>query len=183
MCAHRVVTERHNEYATKEDICELFTEDVNSLNLLCFLLTADHEQAEQCFVASLDDCIDGIVVCHNWVRSWARRVIVLNAIRMITPLANATDQMPSTIHLAEGSNRQRRFTHNTSFARVVALEDFERFVYVLSILERCSEQDCSGLLGASRKDVREARLRALQNIADSRASTTKLRPASINPTT
>jgi hypothetical protein len=50
--------------------------------------------------------------------------------------------------------------------RVLGLEEFERFVFVLSVLERYSDQDCSLLLGCSRQDVREARIGALQHVAE-----------------
>jgi len=53
-----------------------------------------------------------------------------------------------------------------AIATVLALEDFERFVFVLSVLERYSDQDCSILLSCSREDVRAARIRALQQISE-----------------
>jgi hypothetical protein len=37
----------------------------------------------------------------------------------------------------------------------------------MSVLERYSDQDCTVLLGHSRQDVREARMRALQHVAES----------------
>jgi len=40
---------------------------------------------------------------------------------------------------------------------LVALADFERFVFVMSVLEGYSDQDCSVLLGCSEQDVRETR--------------------------
>jgi DNA-directed RNA polymerase specialized sigma24 family protein len=47
------------------------------------------------------------------------------------------------------------------------LADFDRFVFVMSILEHYSEHDCALLLGCSAKDVREGRTRALKELADS----------------
>jgi hypothetical protein len=49
-------------------------------------------------------------------------------------------------------------------AAVLQLEPFERFVYVMSVLERYSDLDCSALLGCARRDVIAARIRALQQI-------------------
>ena len=57
--AHRIAENNKSEYATNEDFCKLFTEDVKGLYLLSFLLTVDHEKAEQCFVAGLDGCVNG----------------------------------------------------------------------------------------------------------------------------
>ena len=57
---HRIAESRTNQYATSEDFRQLFTEDSRGLYLLSFLLTANHEMAERCFVASLDECLNGI---------------------------------------------------------------------------------------------------------------------------
>jgi hypothetical protein len=47
-----------SEDTTSDDFRKLFTED-NNLYLLSFLLTANCEEAERCFVAGLADCVDG----------------------------------------------------------------------------------------------------------------------------
>jgi hypothetical protein len=49
-------------------------------------------------------------------------------------------------------------------AAILELRPFERFVYVMSVLERYSDQDCSVLLGCARRDVVAARSRALQQV-------------------
>ncbi|MGP8258835.1 MAG: sigma factor-like helix-turn-helix DNA-binding protein [Acidobacteriaceae bacterium] len=46
---------------------------------------------------------------------------------------------------------------------ILALPDFERFVYVLSVLEGCTNQECATLLGVSPQQIEETRLRALQH--------------------
>jgi hypothetical protein len=51
------------------------------------------------------------------------------------------------------------------FARIVALNSFERFVFVMSILEKYSAQECSLLLGCSRRDVIDARTVAIRHLA------------------
>ena len=48
---------------------------------------------------------------------------------------------------------------------VLGLQPFERFVYVMTVLEGYSDQDCSLLLGCARRDVLAARSRALQQTA------------------
>jgi len=58
---------------------------MNGLYLLSLLLTADREKAEQCFVSGLEDAVDGNPVFKEWARSWARRVIIQNAVRVINP--------------------------------------------------------------------------------------------------
>jgi DNA-directed RNA polymerase specialized sigma24 family protein len=49
-------------------------------------------------------------------------------------------------------------------AAVARLEPFERFVYVMTVLERYSDHECSILLGCARRDVLAARTRALQQL-------------------
>jgi hypothetical protein len=49
-------------------------------------------------------------------------------------------------------------------AAILELRPFERFVYVISVLERYSDQDCSVLLECARRDVVAARIRAFQQL-------------------
>src|SRR5882724_89709 len=72
-------------YATSDDFRRVFDEDMNSLYLLSYLLTADRDKAEQCFVSGLEDAVEGNPVFKEWARSWARRVIIINAVRTINP--------------------------------------------------------------------------------------------------
>ena len=53
-----------------------------------------------------------------------------------------------------------------TFAEILALGAFERFVYVMSILEGQSEQDCAVLLRCSRRDVMIARVLALTRLSN-----------------
>ena len=48
------------------------------------------------------------------------------------------------------------------------LGDFERFVFVLCILERYREHECALLLGCSDSEVREARTQAMDELANFR---------------
>src|ERR1700757_1122329 len=76
---------RGGEYATTDDFRRIFDEDMNSLYLLAFLLTADHGRAEQCFVSGLEDAVGGNPVFKGWAHSWARRATIRNAVRLIKP--------------------------------------------------------------------------------------------------
>src|SRR5438128_3293058 len=64
-----------DEHATSEDFRKLFTEDMTGLYLLSLLLTANHEKAEQCFVAGVEDTVKGNPVFKEWAHSWAKRTI------------------------------------------------------------------------------------------------------------
>ena len=43
------------DYASHEDFCRIFHTDMSQLYLLAFLLTANHQEAEQCFVRTLEE--------------------------------------------------------------------------------------------------------------------------------
>jgi hypothetical protein len=135
------------------------------MHSLSFLLTGDLTKAEECFVSGLEDCVEGSYVFRDWARSWARRTIIQNAIRMVVPRKehSAITAVPSEpVDCRFGRTAEAGAT----IAGILRLEDFERFVFVISVLEKYADQDCSLLLGCSRQDVREARMRAIQHVAE-----------------
>src|SRR6266852_9979915 len=76
---------RSSQFATSDDFQKIFHEDMSGLYLLSFLLTADRQKAEQCFVSGLEDAVQGNPVFKEWARSWARRQIIQSAVRVIKP--------------------------------------------------------------------------------------------------
>jgi len=155
-----------DEYATSEDFRKLFTEDMTGLYLLSLLLTANHEKAEQCFVAGVEDSVEGNPVFKEWARSWAKRTIINNAIKIMAPHPNRVSGTFAGMPPEAGGGLQRTQDHQATIASVLALEDFDRFVFVMSVLEQYPDKEGSDLLGCSEQDVREARMRALQQIAE-----------------
>jgi len=147
------------QYATSADFHRIFNEEMEGLYLLSFLLTADHKKAEQCFVSGIEDSIKGNPVFKEWARSWARRVIIRNAIRVINPLL----MEKNTTSTPDGGGKPQT-AEPAEIAAVLALEPFARFVYVMSVLERYSDYDCSLLLGCARLGVIAARIRAVQQL-------------------
>ncbi len=160
----KVRNRRPSPYATRSEFYRIFETDMNSLYLLSFLLTGDHTMAEQCFVGGLHIAQEGNQVFKEWAESWARRAILQNAIRMIRPrnIADSADQTtdPGSIHSATAL----AMTEQPEIAGIVALPPFERFVFVMSVLERYSDQQCSLLLGCTRGDAAAARTRALERM-------------------
>ena len=154
-------------YTSSDDFCRVFDEDMSSLYLLSYLLTADHDKAEQCFVSGLEDVVDGSPVFREWARSWARRVIIINAVRAISPQPMESGRSSTASVSAKG---KMSVGDQAEIAAVLALEPFERFVYVVTVLERFSDQDCSILLGCARRDVVAARTRAFEQIGGAMAS-------------
>jgi len=153
-----------DDYATSDDFRELFTEDMTALHLLAYLLTGDQEKAEQCFVTGLEDGVDNNSVFKEWARSWAQRTIVQSAIRMMAPRPGHAAWAGASPD--PDAKLQSTPARHAAIASVLALGDFERFVFVLSVLERYSDQDCSILLSCSREEVRTARVRAILQISE-----------------
>jgi hypothetical protein len=156
----QISDERTTNYATATEFYAIFTEEMRSLYLLAFLLTADNDKAEQCFISGLGDCVETIGVFIERPSSWARHTIFTHAIRMVMPVPEDSDNV-SSIELDEAAISG----DSDVFAAIVALSPFERFVYVMSILEGQSDEDCSRLLGCLRRDVILARELALRRLA------------------
>jgi hypothetical protein len=146
-------------YASSGDFCRIFYEETDVLYRLSFLLTSDCDKAEQCFVSGLEDSLKGSHVFKEWARSWARRAIIQNAVRDINPRP-----MENNIPSSFNSSGRALVAEQAEIAAILDLAPFERFVYVMSVLERYSDQDCSVLLGCVRRDVVAARIRALRQI-------------------
>jgi len=155
-------------YASSDDFRRVFDEDMSGLYLLSFLLTADHEKAERCFVSGVEDAVAGNPVFKEWARSWARRVIIVNAVTAIDPRSIGENVRSSSAPVS--GNGRTPLVEQVEIATVLALEPFERFVYVMTVLERYSDQDCSLLLGCARRSVVAARTRAFEQIASAMAS-------------
>jgi DNA-directed RNA polymerase specialized sigma24 family protein len=151
-------------YATRADFCRVFEEEMNSLYLLSFLLTADHKKARQCFVSGLENATEGPPVFRDWANSWARRTIIQGAIRLL----NLRPADENSAHPIARSFDDATFpTNQPQITAILALPSFDRFVFVMSVLERYSNQECSLLLGCARQDVIAAQTRALQQIGNS----------------
>ena len=155
-------------YATCADFCRIFAEDMKNLYLLALVLTADPEKAERCFVSGLDDCIAGNQVFRDWARSWARRMVIKNAIRMIAPGRERVSQIqhPAATKTAQASNGSRAQRVPVEVFSILELSALERFGFVMSVLERYSDLDCALLLGCTRESFIRARLQALEKISD-----------------
>jgi DNA-directed RNA polymerase specialized sigma24 family protein len=148
---------RQMDYATPADFCQLFDNRIDDLYTLSLLLTADRHQAEQCFVSGLDHCLQGNPVFREWAHSWAKRMVIKNAIRMIKPLPN---QPETASGMAEPISETP-----TAATAITTLPPLDRFAYVMSVLEKYSDRECSLLLDCTVEKVVDARMRALQRLA------------------
>jgi hypothetical protein len=73
------------KYTTHDTARRAPVEDRTRLYLLSFLLTADRAKAEQCSVAGLDLSADDNAAYRDWAHSWARRIVIHNALRLVGP--------------------------------------------------------------------------------------------------
>ena len=164
---------RSNEYATSSDFCHIFVEQTNSLYLLSLLLTADPQKAEQCYLLGFDDAVSNNSVFKGRAHLWARRSIILRAIQLLGPRPNDETELNETglSQLIEELPEEVR--EYPSFARVVRLNSFGRFVFIMSMLERYSVQECALLLGCFRRDVIDARTAAIRHLASLAIATEK----------
>jgi hypothetical protein len=141
-------------YASRDDYCRIFQEDMHSLYLLSFMLTANHEEAEQCYLDSIEYAINGNPVFKEWARSWCKRSVVQSAIRLVFS------------ECARGEIRDVWPDSSVSSAinNVIQLGELERFAFVLSVLARYSDRECAILLNRTVQDIVDARLLALRTI-------------------
>jgi hypothetical protein len=154
--------EKQSPYATRSDFCHIFEEKMNSLYLLSFLLTADHSKAKRCFVAGLDSAADSPPVFRDWANSWARRAIIQSAIRL-AGFGSAAEN--GTWHVVPSDVREGTLpTEQPQIIAILELPALERFVFVLSVLEGYSIQECSLLLGCTRREAIAAQIRAFEQI-------------------
>jgi DNA-directed RNA polymerase specialized sigma24 family protein len=177
------LTQRTSLYATDSDFCRIFRDDMSSLYMLSYVLTADHDLAEKCFVSGLDDCSTGNRVFKEWARSWARRVVIKDAIRMIAPGNAATEQVPATgtTNGAEFLHQMKRPELAFELKALIELPPFERFAFVMSFCEGYADRDCALLLGCTRDRLVTARTRALEQIKDSVLAKGRLLEGSLLP--
>lgn len=156
-----LASERTTEYATCRDFQQIFNEDMAGLHRLAFLLTADQAKAEQCFVAGLEESIRGNPVFRQWARAWSKRAIIQNAIKTIAPAPPRSAQEETAVCASSKEGGPENSKTN-----VVEWSPFERFVFVMAVLEGYSLRECAALLGCPVQDVMAAKSVALQRLAE-----------------
>lgn len=74
-----------NNYPTAHAVNRAPAEDRTRVYTLSLLLTADRAKAEQCTTAGLQMSEEDKAAIRDWKHSWARRVVINNALRLIWP--------------------------------------------------------------------------------------------------
>lgn len=155
-----------NQYATAEELCSVFTENLSGLYQLSFLLTGNDELAERCFVTGFEESIQANQVFKEWAYCWAKRSIIQNAIHAIHPHPSGQNSMPVSSAFTKQASGPAGPSKPFEIDNVLALAAFERFVFVLTVLEKYTDQDCAHLLSYPIQEIRKARFRAFEQIAD-----------------
>jgi hypothetical protein len=83
-------------------------------------------------------------------------MIILNAVRVMNPrpMEGTGGSNPALLNTLSAEQQP--------FAAILELDAFDRFVYVMSVLERYSDHHCALFLGCAKHDVVTARSCALQ---------------------
>jgi DNA-directed RNA polymerase specialized sigma24 family protein len=146
-------------YATRADFCQAFEIEMSQLYLLAFLLTANHQEAEQCFVRTLEKPPHDKSVFRGWVRSWIRRSLIKIAIHSIFRASRA-----KPTQYDQWWKEQSETGVAATINAIAQLVPFDRFVFVMSILEGYSTKDCSLLLDCAAEKVIKAKMRGLNEL-------------------
>ena len=147
-------------YAPGTDSWNAVANEMHNLYLLSLLLTADPHEAQRCFFGGIGESESEIDVFMSWAQARARRTIVEHAIGVVAPIPEHAYDFSSDLLTLSAAKMK-----NNIFDAILGLNAFERFVYIMSVVEQQSDEDCSTLLGCSQKDVMIARSVALAQLA------------------
>ena len=149
------------EYAGRKDFVSLFERERVSLQRLALLLTLNPQSARRCLIGAFRDCIASSSVSKEWVPSWTRRMVIRNAISLVMSpggqsFVNTNDDADNGLIAFSPDDSLGAIAGSAS---ILDLPEFDRFVFVICVLERYSMHDCALLLGRSPRDISEARQR------------------------
>jgi len=156
----RLKDEAGNDYATHSDFCGIFREHMVRLYLLAFILTGNERSAEKCFLDAFESCAQERLVFRDRALYWSRRSIIKTAVRLASPVPPHASGLDLV-----GKHTVFDLDQEISLNCVHKLPPGERFVFVMSVLERYSIRECAILLGCSDTDIVAARIRALRQIS------------------
>jgi len=91
------------------------------------------------------------------VRFHIKRTLIKNAIAILSPPSAVGNEKRDS-----WSGGRHKALGDYQIDALTRLPPLERFVFVMSVLERYSDGECSLLLGCSTRNVAKARMRALR---------------------
>ena len=145
-------------YATCADFVAVFDSEKERFYLLAFLLTTNHQLAEDCLSRVLSGLHKDKTVFKPHVGTWIRSRIIKDVLRN-----RFGRPFPA------GQNRDSWFAGTEAREHIDAVAKMgplERFVFVLSFLEGYSLKDCGLLMNCNQQMIVEARTRALKILGE-----------------
>jgi hypothetical protein len=159
---HRLSSSEQDLFATFEDFGQLFAKEMTKLFCLAMDLTADADRAETCLILAMRDCFRQTSLAKHRVHTWARRMVIRNAMRLVLGIENEIlcdtgldfPLQPSEypIDALRGSVAIRN------------LPDLDRLAFVIRVVERYSILDCALLVRKAPQEVHDAIVRATSQV-------------------
>jgi DNA-directed RNA polymerase specialized sigma24 family protein len=150
-----------------EHVSKTVAENLNGLYQLSLLLTGDHDKAQQCVVTGIEECVSGNRAFSQWAHSWTKRIVIENAIRELKPRQPFAHSQSAETVFPYADELSTPLSGHFELEAILALEPFDRVVFVISVLEHYSDHECTLLLRCPVLEIRDARTRALEKLIDS----------------
>jgi DNA-directed RNA polymerase specialized sigma24 family protein len=160
--SHWVSTYAKNLYATPEDFEQLFAKQKIELLRLSLQLTVNAAKAEKCLILAMRDCLSRSTVSKDRVRTWARRMVIRNAIRLVWEMPNELADESGFEFQLQPSGLPLEALQDS--VEILTLPNLDRMAFVICVLERYSILDCALLVGKSPQEVYEAMVRAKRRL-------------------
>jgi DNA-directed RNA polymerase specialized sigma24 family protein len=149
-------------YAAAQDFERLFAKESIDLLALALHLTTDAEKAERCVILAMRDCVFRSSISNNRIHTWARRMVMRNAIRLVWGTPNdILGESGFEFHLQPSDFPLEALRDSVA---ILTLPDLDRLAFVICVLERYSILDCALLLGRAPQEVYDAVLRATNQV-------------------
>jgi hypothetical protein len=157
-----VTTNARDLYAAAEDFEQLFAKHNTDLFRLSLQLTADAEKADRCLIFAMRDCFFRSNVLKDWVDTWARRMVVRNAIRLVWGTSNdILGESGFEFHSQPSYYSLEALRESVA---ILTLPDLDRLAFVICVLERYSILECALLLRKAPREVYDAIVRATSQV-------------------
>jgi len=157
-----VTTNAKGLYAAAEDFEQFFATQNTDLVRLSLQLTADAEKAERCLIFAMRDCFFRSNVLKDQVETWARRMVMRNAIRLVWGMSNDILVKSGSEFISQPSYCSPEALRKS--VAILTLPDLDRLAYVICVLERYSILDCALLLRKTPRETYEAIARATSQV-------------------
>jgi DNA-directed RNA polymerase specialized sigma24 family protein len=151
----------------EQSLYRVFEEHSAELYWLAFLLTGDREQGVAAFTRAVDFEEGANPVFREFMISWARKLIIAQALAGIRPQLRDSLRKLQTENWSHGplpsdSRAGRLSVSRPEFeSAVLALDAFQRCAVLLTVFERLSVAETALLLDADVELVKKAQVRGL----------------------